>query len=266
MKKLITLILLFIASIILLYLSLLIGELATSLLFLSAAVLHLVYRRRNASLGIISLLLAEAILVLFSSNLVHRFDSMLKSIYEVEQVYPIKPDQVYKSILISIENIDEESPINAAEIYLEYDKENMTVSDVKTQDQFLKITLAADINKEQGSVYIAGGLPNPGYLSKSALFAQVFLSQSSTAQNDLRIGKKSRILANDGYGTELSGTKDGPYFKLSQSDNTNSISSEDISNNRKILNVNGFDSSSSRSRINIVAKFFLELNSKVLKK
>jgi hypothetical protein len=266
MKNLIRFILLFVISIVLLYLSLLIGELLSSLLLFSAAVLHLLHRKRSASLGTISILLTEAILVLFSSNLVHKFDNWLENVYEVEQVYPIKPNQVYKSILISIENVDKGSPINAAEIYLEYDKKNVTVLEVKTQDQFLKITLSDKVNKENGTVYISGGLPNPGYSSKTALFAQVLLSQSSTTQSELRVGKKSRILANDGYGTNLSDRKGGPYFKIAESDSTNTVSSEDTSNNRKILSVSGFDTSSSNSRINLVAKLFLKLNSKLLKK
>lgn len=266
MKKLLTLILIILMSIILLYLSLFIGELVVSLIFFVAAVLYMLYRRRRTSLGVVSVLLAEAILVLLSYTIIHRFDVMLKGIYKIDQVYPIKPNQLYKSIMISIENVASSFPINAAEIYLEYDKEEVSIMHVKPQDQFLKITLSTEVNKELGGVYIAGGLPNPGYSSKSALFAQVFLSQSANSQNELRVGKKSRILANDGDGTDLSAIKDGPYFKLNETATTNAITSEDTANSRKVLNVNGFESSSSRGKINIVAKFLLALNSKVLKK
>ncbi len=266
MKKVLTLALIIPLSIILLYISLFIGELIVSCIFFIAAVLYMLNRRREASLRVVSILLVEAVLVLLSYTIIHKFDEMLKDVFKVDQVYPIKPNQLYKSIMISIENITSNSPINAAEIYLEYDKEEVTIIHVKPQDQFLKITLSSEVDKELGGVYIAGGLPNPGYTSKSALFAQVFLSQSANSKNELRIGKKSRILANDGAGTDLSAIKDGPYFKLNETVTTNTITSEDTANSRKVLNVNGFESRPSKSRINIIARLLLALNSKVLKK
>ncbi len=266
MKKLLTLALIVLLSIILLYLSLFIGEPVVSLIFFTIAVLYILFNRRRSRLGVVFVLLAEALLVLLSNTIIHKFDVALKNIFKIDQVYPIKPNQLYKSIMISIENVTSSSPINAAEIYLEYDKEEVSIMHVKSQDQFLKVTLSTEVNKELGGVYIAGGLPNPGYSSKSALFAQIFLRQSANSQNELRIGKKSRILANDGDGTDLAAIKNGPYFRLNETETTNVITSEDASNSRNVLNVDGFKSSSSRGRINIVAKFFLGLNSKVLKK
>lgn len=266
MKKILILLLLFCISVILLYLSLIIGELLVSLSFLAAAVLYKVYRRQQAALGVITILLVEAVLVLFSFNLINKFDAMLKDRLDIQQVYPIKPNYVYKSFLISIENITNTNPINAAEIYLAYDTSNVTIIDIKPQDQFLKITLAATTDKNKGLVYIAGGLPNPGYTAKSALFAQVFVSQAEGTRNDLTVGKGSRILVNDGKGTNLAGTRRGPYFKLVETPNTNAISAEATSNTRQILRVSGFLNKQYTSKIHSITKSILSLNSKVLKK
>lgn len=266
MKKLFSFILLLIISVLLLYLSLFLGELLVSILFLITAVLYVLYKKRGINWGVLSILLAGALIVLFSFNIIHKFDEILRHRYGIEQIYPIKPNEIYKSILISIENISKNKPINAAEIYLQYNSEEISIVNVKSQDQFLKITLSADVDKDQGTIYIAGGLPNPGYASKSALFAQVFLTQVANSKNDFKVGSKSRILANDGKGTDLSALTDGPYFTLNETTGTNTVVSEEIGNNRNVLNINGFASNTSKGRINMIARFFLTLNSKVLKK
>lgn len=266
MKNIFKISALIILSIVLIYLSLFIGELITSILFVLGTAIYVYIRRRNIKLYIVVTLLSEAILILFSFNIVSLFDKSLQNIFEIKQVYPVKPTSLYRSYVISIENISSINPINAAEIYLFYDRNKVEVLDVKPLDEFLKITLSNTNDENKGLVYIAGGLPNPGYSSKKALFAQLIVLLKGKTSSDLIISSKSRILANDGSGTSLSTTTNGPYFRLEEVPTTNPIATDSSDNTRQEIAVDGVNGALSRHRINLLIHLLLKLNSIVLEK
>ena len=268
MKKQNTIYILFIiiVSIILIYVTPLIGELVVSFSFMLIALSYLYIKRSKSNMLLVVFLLIEALVLLFSYQILYSFDRWLRNISNIDQVVSVDKGNFYKSILISIDKIDANNPINAAEIYISFDPKSTSILDIKTIDEFLKITLNSSFDNKTGQLYIAGGLPNPGIYKNKVLFAQLFYSQSPTSKSQFTISDKSRILANDGKGTQLSSIKGGPVFKLSEVSTTNTLTIEENANTRSVLETKTGANLFSTSEINTLVKWILLLNSKIIEK
>lgn len=68
-------------------------------------------------------------------------------------------------------------------------------------------------SNEEGRVYLVGGKPSPGINTRKGLILTLTFRVVSSGQGEIRFGKKSSVLANDGAGTDVLQTRLPISFK-----------------------------------------------------
>lgn len=93
--------------------------------------------------------------------------------------------------------------INAAEIYLRFDPTKLYIESIHTEGSFftLWITDPPKFSNTEGTIALAGGLPNPGHRGKG-IVATIKAKIVRRGTQLLTFTDKSRVLLNDGKGTQ----------------------------------------------------------------
>jgi len=114
--------------------------------------------------------------------------------------------------------------INAVEAVVNYDPEAAEVLDIITTNSFCRqdLFIKKTIDNENGVVNIACVLPNPGFLEPNGIVAELLIQPLKSGQLSLYFGDETKVLANDGLGTNvLRLAIDGSYNILSYDDQQN---------------------------------------------
>ncbi len=92
--------------------------------------------------------------------------------------------------------------INAAEIYLRFDVTKLQIESIITEGSFftLWITDHPQFSNADGTIALAGGLPNPGHTG-NGLVATIKAKVIKQGTQALSFTDASRVLVNDGKGT-----------------------------------------------------------------
>lgn len=96
--------------------------------------------------------------------------------------------------------------VNAAELYFTFPKELVRVESIKKDNSIfvLWIKNQPTFNNSTGEISFAGGLPNPGFKANKGLVATVKFVGINRGEGVVSLDdKKSRMLANNGLGTEV---------------------------------------------------------------
>lgn len=103
--------------------------------------------------------------------------------------------------------------INAAEASIEYDPSLIQVEDILMENSFClpSFVLEKEIDNEKGLVNIVCGRPN-GFAEDTAVLAELLIQPIATGKLTLHFGPTTKVLANDGLGTNVLRTiTDGTY-------------------------------------------------------
>lgn len=94
--------------------------------------------------------------------------------------------------------------INAAELHLQYDPKIITVTRVEKSPSIFTLWIKDQpaFDNGQGTISLAGGLPQPGFKGEATV-GTVFLRSNQAVEAKLTFGPETRILINDGLGTAL---------------------------------------------------------------
>jgi hypothetical protein len=114
--------------------------------------------------------------------------------------------------------------INAVEVVANYDPEEAKVLDIITTNSFCRqdLFITKTIDNENGVVDIACGLPSPGFSEPNGIVAELLIQPLKSGQLSLRFDDETKILANDGLGTNvLRLAIDGSYNIVSYDDQQN---------------------------------------------
>ena len=114
--------------------------------------------------------------------------------------------------------------INAVEVVANYDPKAVEVLDIITTNSFCRqdLFITKTIDNENGIVDIACGLPNPGFSKPNGIVAELLIQPLKSGQLSLRFGDETKVLANDGLGTNvLRLAIDGSYNIVSYDDQQN---------------------------------------------
>lgn len=114
--------------------------------------------------------------------------------------------------------------INAAEVVVNYDPEAVEVLDIITINSFCRqdLFITKTIDNENGVVDIACVLPSPGFSEPNGIVAELLIQPLKSGQLSLRFGDETKILANDGLGTNvLRLAIDGSYNIVNYDDQQN---------------------------------------------
>lgn len=96
--------------------------------------------------------------------------------------------------------------VNAAELYFTFPKELVKVESINKDGSIFALWIKNQptFNNSAGEISFAGGLPTPGFKARKGLVATVKFIGISRGEGKLLLdSKKSRMLANDGLGTEV---------------------------------------------------------------
>ncbi|MFA5392176.1 MAG: cache domain-containing protein [Candidatus Paceibacterota bacterium] len=114
--------------------------------------------------------------------------------------------------------------INAIEVVANYDPKAVEVLDIITTNSFCRqdFFITKTIDNEKGVVNVACGLPNPGFSEPNGIVAELLIQPLKSGQLSLRFGDETKVLANDGLGTNvLRLAIDGSYNIVSYDDQQN---------------------------------------------
>lgn len=95
--------------------------------------------------------------------------------------------------------------INAGEFYFNFPSDKLTVKEIKKDNSFFSLWVkdSPAFDNQTGSIYLAGGLPAPGFSGTDGMVATVVFTAKAGGQATISLNSKSRILANDGNGTQI---------------------------------------------------------------
>jgi hypothetical protein len=93
--------------------------------------------------------------------------------------------------------------INAAEVYLKFDPATLKVESASKENSFFQLWITDEpkFSNDKGEISFAGGLPKPGFQGRGQIGSVNIIPLKSGLQT-LSFDQKSRILLNDGVGTE----------------------------------------------------------------
>jgi len=107
-------------------------------------------------------------------------------------------------------------PINAGEFYFSFPTNLLEVKEIKTSDSFMTLWIkdSPSFSNDAGTIYIAGGLPSPGFSGQDGLVATVVFTTKAKGTGQISLESKSRTLLNDGKGTELPFSYQPVHFSI----------------------------------------------------
>lgn len=105
--------------------------------------------------------------------------------------------------------------INAAEVYLLFDPDEIQVKNVSKKGSFFKLWIKGEpkFSNKTGSISFAGGLPTPGFRGKGQVGSVTIIPQRPGASL-ISFSQKTRILLNNGRGSEISLIRSPIKFKV----------------------------------------------------
>ncbi len=95
--------------------------------------------------------------------------------------------------------------INAGEFYFNFPADRLSVKEIKKDNSFFTLWVkdSPAFDNQTGSIYLAGGLPTPGFSGTDGMIATVVFTAKASGQATISLNSRSRILANDGNGTQI---------------------------------------------------------------
>ncbi|MFH1405539.1 MAG: hypothetical protein ABIH21_05655 [Patescibacteria group bacterium] len=142
------------------------------------------------------------LIVLFGLTFIFGFSS----ISNASALYFNQPKDTYRfgeSFTIPVYLNTQGGNINAAEVIVAYPKELLSVQSVNTGGSFIQFWVnQPQVDAINGFVSFVGGLPNPGFYGVAGKIGSITFVPHKTGEGQLSIGSGSRVLLNDGKGTE----------------------------------------------------------------
>lgn len=124
--------------------------------------------------------------------------------YRLGEVFPLK-----------IELTGIKIPINTVQTDISYNPDRLNIVDISTQGSFATIFIQKEINNSLGYARLTGGLPNPGFSSKTGIFGTIYFKGVSPGIAKVDFLPSSMILANNGRGSNvLTGLNSASYIIL----------------------------------------------------
>jgi len=115
---------------------------------------------------------------------------------------PSEVDGVGRKFSVAI-NVDTEGNyINAIQSYLEFDPKVLEIDSTNTEQSFCKFYPENNYSNEKGLIRLACGTPYPGFRGTGVVQNIEFIAKAIKT-TELKFGKESMVLANDGKGTNL---------------------------------------------------------------
>lgn len=96
-----------------------------------------------------------------------------------------------------------ETPINAIQADIGFDRERLEVVDISTKGSFATVFLQKEYNNDLGYARLSGGLPNPGYNAPEGHFGTIYFKSKLAGLAQVFYLDSSLVLANDGKGTNV---------------------------------------------------------------
>jgi hypothetical protein len=93
--------------------------------------------------------------------------------------------------------------INVVQADIKYDPLLVEVQDVIVEESFANIFIQKDIRNDLGFTRITGGIPNPGFTGEEGVFAKLLIRCKSPGTGKISVLPTSKVLANDGNGTDV---------------------------------------------------------------
>ena len=96
-----------------------------------------------------------------------------------------------------------ETPINAIQTDIGFDKERLEIVNISTKGSFATVFLQKEFHNDLGYARLSGGLPNPGFNGPEGLFGTIYFRSKVAGLAQVFYLDSSLVLANDGDGTNV---------------------------------------------------------------
>ncbi len=146
-------------------------------------------------------------IIIIEAGLLTNWEFNLKSISPAQETSFIIPDKKFVSsteyLYFDIEIRNLGKPINFIQADLKFPADLVEATEIKTDNSVATIFVQKEFSNEEGTITIAGGLPNPGFSGERGIFARIWFKPKRKGAGEIKFAETSKILKNDGFGTNL---------------------------------------------------------------
>jgi hypothetical protein len=112
--------------------------------------------------------------------------------------------------------------INTVGVSIHFNPDLVSINKIDTSDSFCSYFIEKRIDVVNGIVTVSCLIPSPGLFSSSAVIANLIVTPKKSGSFDLTYFPETRVLANDGLGTDILRTFSNASFKIESSSITTS--------------------------------------------
>jgi hypothetical protein len=112
--------------------------------------------------------------------------------------------------------ISVDKSINAGQFYFSFPTNLVQVKKIETTGSIFQLWVkdSPSFDNTKGTIFVAGGLPSPGFTGRNGLVATVIFEAKSSGNGTITLQPQSQILLNDGLGTPLPASFSSVNFKV----------------------------------------------------
>lgn len=104
---------------------------------------------------------------------------------------------------------------NTIEVELNFPADKIQVANPSIGRSIIQLWPAPPIfSNREGKIYFVGGIPSPGVVTSQGVVLTTTFRVISPGDGEIRFGKRSSVLANDGLGTNILGQKPSAFYKF----------------------------------------------------
>lgn len=107
------------------------------------------------------------------------------------------------------------APVNTLEVELEFPADKIQIANPSIGRSVVQVWAAPPtFSNREGGVYFVGGVPSPGIVTSDGVVLTLTFRVIAPGDGEIRFGKRTSVLANDGKGTDILGQKPPAFFKF----------------------------------------------------
>lgn len=106
--------------------------------------------------------------------------------------------------------------VNTVEIELLFPPDKLQLTNPSVGKSIIQLWPAPPIfSNREGKIYFVGGIPSPGIVTSRGIVLTFTFRVVGPGEGQIKFGERTKVLANDGKGTDILGQKGAAFFRFS---------------------------------------------------
>lgn len=105
--------------------------------------------------------------------------------------------------------------VNMVEVELQFPSDKLQLASPSVGQSIIQLWPAPPVfSNREGKIYFAGGIPSPGVVTSQGIVLTLTFRVIGPGEGQIRFDEKTRVLANDGKGTDILGQHSPAFFRF----------------------------------------------------